>query len=140
MPTSAVVERWKDTYNKLDFHHLHLLGDLYAGEVVFEDPIHRIEGFAALEKYFAGMYENVESCRFEWVAEVIGDGEAMVSWIMVLRHKKFRAGETVRVPGSSHIRYTDKVTYHRDYFDVGALIYERVPVLGGIIRWIKGRL
>jgi len=32
------------------------------------------------------------------------------------------------------------VTYHRDYFDLGALIYERVPVLGGLIRGIKGRM
>ncbi|HGP4674712.1 TPA: nuclear transport factor 2 family protein, partial [Vibrio cholerae O1] len=33
-----------------------------------------------------------------------------------------------------------KVTYHRDYFDMGEMLYEQLPVLGQVIRAIKRRL
>jgi hypothetical protein len=33
-----------------------------------------------------------------------------------------------------------KVIYHRDYFDMGAFIYERVPVLDRVIAYVKGKL
>jgi hypothetical protein len=32
------------------------------------------------------------------------------------------------------------VYLHHDYFDAGALLYEHVPILGGVIGWLKGRL
>ena len=37
-------------------------------------------------------------------------------------------------------RQDGKVFQHHDYFDMGEFIYERVPVLGGVIRAIKNRL
>ncbi|HCW90926.1 MAG TPA: transcriptional regulator, partial [Marinobacter sp.] len=32
-----------------------------------------------------------------------------------------------------------RIGYHRDYFDAGQLLYENVPVLGRMIRWIRGQ-
>ena len=34
----------------------------------------------------------------------------------------------------------DRVHFHQDYFDAGALLYEHLPLMGGAIRWLKGRL
>ena len=33
-----------------------------------------------------------------------------------------------------------KIYYHRDYFDMGAMVYEQLPLLGRIVRKIKQRL
>jgi hypothetical protein len=46
----------------------------------------------------------------------------------------------VTVPGSTHIKYREKVHYHRDYFDAGALLYEQIPLVGFMIRAIKARV
>lgn len=47
-------------------------------------------------------------------------------------------GKTVEVEGISHLRILDgRVRYHRDYFDAGQLLYENLPVVGGVIRWVK---
>jgi hypothetical protein len=59
---------------------------------------------------------------------------------MSVRHKTFDKHNTVEVNGSSLIRFGEKIHFHRDYFDAGALIYERVPVLGKVIQSIKARL
>ena len=38
------------------------------------------------------------------------------------------------------VMWHDKVYRHRDYFDAGALLYEHVPLLGRVIRWLKRRM
>ena len=40
----------------------------------------------------------------------------------------------------THLDVYKRQNYHRDYFDMGEFIYERVPVLGSVIRAIKRRL
>lgn len=38
------------------------------------------------------------------------------------------------------IRFTDRIFYHEDFYDLGAMIYQHVPVLGRIIRFINQRI
>jgi hypothetical protein len=60
---------------------------------------------------------------------------------MLLNHSKLDAGETIRVDGSSFLKTRHgKIYYHRDYFDLGAMVYENLPILGRIIRSIRLRL
>ena len=67
----------------------------------------------------------------------------MAPWTMTLTAEGLNGGEPVSVIGISHLTFdekTDLVIYHRDYFDMGAFIYEQVPVLGSIVRMIKRKL
>ena len=52
------------------------------------------------------------------------------------------AGMKLSVAGSSLVRFTadGKVRAHRDYFDAGEMLYEKVPGLGLLIRGIKRAL
>jgi hypothetical protein len=67
-------------------------------------------------------------------------GSAMLSWVMHMRHARLKPNETLALPGASVIRFRERVHYHRDYFDAGALIYERLPVVGGLVRAIRARV
>lgn len=135
------LDRFKRAMNRVDSRNLDLLDELYAEDVVFEDPLHRVSGRPALREYFARMYDGVASCEFEFSDEVVGPSEAAVVWTMRMRHERFRPDETLELPGMSFLRFRDgRVVHHRDSFDVGAMIYERVPLLGGAVRYIKGRL
>ena len=44
-------------------------------------------------------------------------------------------------PGS-HLRFAadGRIAYHRDYWDAAEEVYEKVPLLGGLLRRIKRRL
>ena len=132
--------RFQEVFQELRSDTLGLLEEVYADDVEFEDPLHRVAGLDALTDYFARMYAGVESIRFEFGEVIESPGQAMLTWNMHLRHRRLRPGEELVLPGVSHIRFGRKVHYHRDYFDAGALLYERLPVLGGIVRAIRRRV
>ena len=135
------VESFKRKFNEIDSSNIDLIDEIYASNAIFEDPIHRITGLDDLRDYFSRMYEGVASCEFIFGDTVIDGDMATLTWTMRMQHKRFRPKETLELPGITLVKAQDgKIVHHRDYFDLGAMIYERVPVLGAVVRGIRGRL
>lgn len=134
--------RIRDTFNGLDRDHMHVLDDFYAAGVTFEDPLGRIEGLDALREYYANMYRNVSAIQFDFAEEVVQGDTHVVVWTMTVQASGLNHGRPVLLEGNSLIRFgsDDKVVYHRDYFDMGAMVYEYVPVLGFFVNVVKKRL
>lgn len=138
----AALTRFLETYQRLDKHNLASLGDIYAKGVLFEDPAHRLQGLAALQGYFASLYENVSAVQFAYAAPWLNGEKAQVQWTMTLTHPRLAGGRPVAVEGVSVLRFdgTGKVDHHRDYFDLGAMLYEQLPLLGPVVKAVKRRL
>ena len=137
---SDVVLRFKRVYNELNAGNLELMHDLYTPGIHFTDPIRDVHGIEELTDYFADLYDGVARCRFKFTGDVTSANSASIQWVMVMQHRRFRPRETVRLPGVSIIEFGDRIHRHRDYFDLGELIYERVPILGIVVRGIKSRM
>lgn len=141
---AMLLERFKSLFNELDAGCLDRLAEVYAADVRFRDPVRELHGLEALRAYYARLYEGVESCRFRYDGEVVEAGGAVVLWTMQFRHRRFHASETLTLEGASHLEFGQgadaRVHRHRDYFDMGEFLYERVPVLGAVIRHIKSGL
>ena len=134
----ATLDRFRDLFNALDAGNLNKLSSVYSEDVQFEDPFSSVSGLDQLTHYFAGAYANVLSCHFEFGEPVVNGENVGITWIMHLRHKRIRRGREIQVDGMSRLVIRNgKVTRHRDYFDAGQLLYENLPVLGGIIRWLR---
>ncbi|MBS4688454.1 nuclear transport factor 2 family protein [Aeromonas sobria] len=129
-------------YQQLDKQQLHRLPEIYAEQVIFVDPAHRIDGLAALTDYFAAMYQRLAYCRFDITSQQQQGQEAWISWIMHFSHPRLASGQTVTVEGATRLTFDQlgKVVMHRDYFDLGAMLYEQLPLLGSVVRAIRGRL
>lgn len=130
-------------FNNFNSDTMHLADDFYDPDVVFRDPIVELKGRDSLKAYYVDMYENVTSIRFDFSGGIEKDEEVVVFWTMELRAKGLKGGEPVLLDGASHIKFggeSGKVIYHRDYFDMGAFVYENIPVLGSIVRYTKKRL
>jgi hypothetical protein len=127
-------------YQSLNTDNLELLATIYHSNVTFIDPLHRVEGFVDLYKYFNNLYANLNSCEFV-INKVIFDGnEAAIYWTMTYQHKKLNKGDLVTVLGTSNIKgEEDKVIFHRDYLDLGAMLYEQLPLFGKLTKWIKAK-
>ncbi|MGD8171507.1 nuclear transport factor 2 family protein [Vibrio sp. TRT 21S02] len=128
-------------YQQLDKSSLFLLKDIYHQNIVFEDAAHRLVGIEQLERYFQGLYDNVLRCDFD-IDELQQVGETgFLTWTMHLQHPKLSKGKNIEVSGVSHLKFSEgKVIYHRDYFDLGEMLYENLPFLGRVVKGIKQRL
>ncbi|WP_237056975.1 nuclear transport factor 2 family protein [Microbulbifer sediminum] len=116
------------------------LGQIYDPSVVFCDPIHRVEGLEALQAYFDGMSRGLKSCRFEFGQVVDADDSACLPWVMHYAHHSLNGGRPLQLRGCSLLRFGKRIHYHEDFYDVGAMVYERVPVVGALVRGIKARM
>lgn len=136
------LEKFLKTYNKLNSHNLELLAEIYSRNVRFIDPVHEINGLQDLQRYFAALYENSNSVSFTFEEQVGDAHSAFVSWKMHFSHPSLDRGKTITVNGVSHLRFNSDglVAYHRDYFDLGAMAYEHIPILGTLVRTVKRRL
>jgi hypothetical protein len=59
-------------------------------------------------------------------------------------HFRFKRFDTVTpqvIRGGSHLRLASdgRVEDHRDYWDAAEELYQKLPVLGGLMRWLKKR-
>ena len=136
------LERFIDIFRRLDKDSLQLLDELYAPNAIFEDPLHRIEGLPALREYFGKLYNGVISIEFA-VGERAQQGErGALSWIMTMRHKKLKGGAPIAVHGASFLRFNSAglIVSHRDYFDLGEMLYENIPLLGAAIRLVRRKV
>ncbi|WP_421174450.1 nuclear transport factor 2 family protein [Aeromonas enteropelogenes] len=136
------LARFVALYQQLDRQQLHRLSEVYADEVIFIDPAHRIEGLAALSDYFAALYQRLTYCRFVITSQQQQGRQAWLGWTMTFSHPRLRGGKPVTVEGATRLELDEegKVCLHRDYFDLGAMLYEQLPLLGSLVRTIKGRL
>lgn len=129
-----------DIYQSLNTENVKLIEKIYHPEVVFEDPLHRVEGRDSLLQYFEQLYLNLSQCDFTIDRYFVDGNNAAIYWNMEFCHSKLNGGRSINVSGHTHIRGRhDKVIYHRDYLDAGAMLYEHIPLLGGAVRFIKRR-
>ncbi|MDD2133680.1 nuclear transport factor 2 family protein [Pseudomonas kurunegalensis] len=138
---STYLQYFAERFATLDSHNLDLLNDLYSEDVAFRDPLHQLTGLRALRAYFAQLYAKVPDVhyRFEGIDE-LEPGHGYIRWTLHYRHPQLARGQLISLQGCSHLRWQERVHFHQDYFDAGALLYEHVPVMGSVIRWLKGRL
>ena len=113
----------------------------YHSEVVFADPVHEMSGLDCVSEYFASLSSGLLSCRFDMGEPVIDASRAFVNWQMVFAHRRLKGGQELSLPGVTELTFADgKIVYHRDYYDMGEMIYEHIPVLGSVVRRLKRRL
>jgi len=137
--TSPLIERFKNYFRVLHESDLSQLCNLYSDQVLFKDPVHEIRGLVDLEDYFTAMCEGLTACRFEYLDELVTDQAAYVKWVMHFKHPRL-GNRQISVRGVSHLRISDKIDYHEDFYDMGAMLYEQLPLLGPVTRWLRLRL
>ena len=136
------VQKFIDLYQQLNGENLEGLAEIYHSDIHFCDPLHHIHGLDALQRYFAAMYGGVLHIEFAIQRQVVAGEQACIEWVMRYQHRKLKQAELIEVNGMSWLVFgqDQKIVSHRDYFDAGQMLYEHVPLLGGAVRYLKGRL
>ncbi len=136
---NTLITDFVDNMNSLSSTNISdVLEKVYTNEIEFIDPVKGITGLEELTRYFDNLYKSVNHCHFTINNYIPHDRQHSIEWEMTLRHKRLANNKEITLPGASFIRFQDnKVCYHRDYYDLGVLIYERIPILGLAVRTVR---
>jgi hypothetical protein len=135
-------KRIVEVFNGLNQETMDILHGFYHPDVHFIDPLGEIHGRADIRKYYENMYHTVQEIRFDFTDEVVTGDTHVAVWTMHLKAAGLNGGKPVVLDGNSVIKFgeDDLVVYHRDYFDMGAFVYQHVPVLGWAVRKVNDKL
>ena len=139
--TEEAVTRVIAFFENISPADLATLGQLYAPQACFKDPFNEVQGVPAIQAIFAHMFEALEQPRFVVTGRVVQGQQCFLTWDFLFAFKSFDKGVTQTVHGASHLVLDDagRITLHRDYWDAAEELYEKLPVVGGLMRWLKRR-
>jgi len=124
--------------------HLARLGEIYSAQARFKDPFNEVQGVDAIRGIFQHMYDSLQHPRFVVTARVQQGRQCFLTWDFVFGLRPQEPEITVR--GASHLWLEPgadgqwRIGMHRDYWDVAEELYEKLPLLGGLMRWLKRRV
>lgn len=115
------------------------MGSIYTPDARFKDPFNEVQGVAAITAIFEHMYRRLHEPHFVVRERVLQGAQCFLTWDFLFRFEP--GGALVTVRGASHLRLADdgRIAEHRDYWDVAEELYEKLPVLGALMRWLKRR-
>ena len=127
-------------FSELTPDRLDLLDSIYAVDARFTDPFNAVQGRVAIRRIFAHMYGALDTPHFVITQRVTQDQHCVLLWNFVFCLRGARTAESHCIPGATHLLRNDsgRIADHRDYWDAAEL-YEKLPLVGGPMRWLRRR-
>ncbi len=116
------------------------LAEFYTADARFKDPFNDVTGVPAIRRIFEHMFTALDEPRFV-VRDVVAEGDqCFLTWDFDFRTRGAGA-QAMRIHGASHLRFdaAGRVAVHRDYWDAAEELYEKLPLVGALMRWLKRR-
>ena len=120
------------------------LRGVYAADARFKDPFNEVQGLPAIASIFEHMFRQLDQPRFT-VRDIVAQDDALfLTWDFDFRTGRpgpRRAARALQIHGASHLRFNadGQVALHRDYWDAAEELYEKLPGIGMLMRWLKRR-
>jgi steroid delta-isomerase len=140
MNHQADLYRVIDFFQSISADSARTLSLIYTDDVWFKDPFNEVQGLEKVGYIFTHMFEQVDAPRFVITHSVLQDDQAFLTWDFLFRMRRF-SDEEQCIRGATHVRFASdgRVAYHRDYWDAAEELYEKLPVIGSVMRWLKTR-
>ena len=126
--------------------HLTQLSQWYMPDARFKDPFKQVQGVAQVQAVFQHMFDVLENPRFVITNRIVQDDQCFVVWDFLFRYKTMQRGVDQRIHGGSHLVFKPgddgvwRIATHRDYWDAAEEMYEKFPVVGSLMRWLKNKV
>ena len=133
------VQALERFFEQLDPNALRQLGQYYAEQAYFKDPFNEVQGPDAIGRLFEHMYQVLDNPHFVITERVVQAPQCVLIWEFRFRFRRFDRSREQVIRGSSHLRFDvdGRVQYHRDYWDAAEELYEKLPLLGSLMRALK---
>jgi steroid delta-isomerase len=126
------IMEWFET---LTVTSLNEIETIYAEQATFRDPFNDVSGVHSIHAIYAHMFKNLEAPRFVMTSVIEQDRAVFVGWQFLFgwRARQFD------IPGATQFYLGENglIQKHQDYWDVAEGLYEKLPVLGLILRRLR---
>ena len=114
----------------------------YADDAYFKDPFNEVRGVPAIERIFAHMFDQVDEPHFSISERLVDQHGALLVWSFSFWPRGWRCRQAQVVRGVTHLKFdaAGRVAWHRDYWDAAEELYAKLPVIGGLMRWLQRKL
>ena len=142
LSSADAVERIVGFFEHLSPADLARIGELYSADACFKDPFNEVRGIPAIQGIFRHMFTALEQPRFVVTGRVVQGDQCFLTWDFLFAFRSYHRGVTQTVRGASHLVLDadGRITLHRDYWDAAEELYEKLPLVGGLMRWLKQRV
>ena len=132
------LERLVVVMEGLTRDRLDTLAEAYAPDARFVDPFNDVTGIEAIRRVFAHGFRQCPGMSFSVSSRAIDGDRGLLRWRMCCGEE---AG-ALAIDGMTEVTLDadGRVIEHVDHWDPAAQLYERVPLLGGLMRLVRRRL
>ncbi|NQW82828.1 MAG: nuclear transport factor 2 family protein [Alcaligenaceae bacterium] len=117
---------------------LQSIANVYAQSATFRDPFNDLRGVASVRQVYQHMFETLVEPRFVITSKLIESASAFMTWRFLFTSR----GKAYVIEGSTHFVLDEQglIAIHRDYWDAAQELYEKIPVLGAVLRGLRRKL
>ncbi len=135
------VQRIADFFETLQPASVQRMDELYTQDAYFKDPFNEVRGLEEVQRIFSHMYVALNAPYFVVTNTVTQGDQCFVVWDFKFRFKRFDTVTVQTVRGCSHLQLAPdgRIAFHRDYWDAAEELYEKLPYVGSLMRWLKKR-
>ncbi|WP_455553642.1 nuclear transport factor 2 family protein [Comamonas kerstersii] len=139
LSVQAGVQQLVYCYEHLTPQSLDSLKACYAPQARFKDPFNDVQGIERIAQVFEHMFSTVDAPRFQVTEQLLQGQQAFLAWEFHFRMRRWRKAQPQCIRGGTFLRLDarGKVLEHRDYWDSAEELYEKLPVLGALMRWLR---
>jgi len=125
---ALVLKLWSQTYNtsgKPDWSHIF---PYYHEQIMFQDPIQKVEGKAAFTKMCHRLTDRCETLSMAIASIAASNNEIFMDWEMTMI---FRKTPSTSLFGATKLTLGEdgRIIHQRDYYDLWGDIFHNVPIM-----------
>ena len=138
---NIAVDRIVEAFQTLTPAGVDALDVIYAPNARFKDPFNEVQGVAEIQRIFRHMYVALDNPHFVVTGRIVQGAQCFLTWEFRFGFRRFKQGQAQCILGGTHLQLNDagRITLHRDYWDAAEELYEKIPLVGSLMRWLKRR-
>lgn len=127
-------------FERLGPEDVQRLRTLYVDDASFKDPFNEVHSREAIEAIFRHMFVALDQPRFTVLDAIAQGDQCFISWEFRFHARRLGpAAQCIRGGTQLHFAPDGRIARHRDYWDAAEELYEKIPVLGALMRWLRHR-
>ena len=138
---SKQLESLRFEYEHIQIDRIGHLVQHYSINALFKDPFQEVRGRDAISRIFMNLFAQLDSPSFTVTSLIHRDLEASLLWEFRFRFKRWNTAPQ-SITGVSWLTLDEYglITSHIDYWDPAEGIYEQLPLIGSLMRFLKKRV